>query len=133
MDMMNAGAIVGAAMDKVARVLSKMPASSGSFTVNKDNVLAAAKIIDAQALSLETTLSDKAVDLRVAAPGEDDVSRRMADAWNDRLVDDEDCYEKRVQQYVDGLKKLVQQLGDTAKAYGHTDEEVAAAIGARSA
>jgi hypothetical protein len=133
MDMMSAGAIVGAAMGEVAGFLSDMPASSGSFTVNKDNVLAAAKIIDTQALSLQEALWDKAGDLRIQPPGHDDISKRVAMAWNDRLVDDEDSYEKRVQQYVDSLYGLVQQLSDTAKAYGYTDEEVAAAFGARSA
>lgn len=133
MDMTNVGTLVGEAMGKVAGFLTGMPASSGSFTVNKDNVLAAAKIIDVQALVLQQTLWEKSGDLRVVPPGKDDVSQRIARAWNDRLVDDEDSYQKRVQQYIDSLNGLVRQLTDSARAYGYTDEEIAATFGASRA
>jgi uncharacterized protein YukE len=111
-----------------------MPASSGSFTVNKDNVLAAAKIIQTQAVILRDNLDDMREVLWIKHPGEDDVSIAVAAAWNYRLVGDgDDSYFIRIQQYVDGLDKLVRQLKDTANVYGYTDDEVAAAIGARSA
>lgn len=102
--------------------------SSGTFTVNKDNVLAAARIIDTQAEVLFKQLRRTKEQLRIEPPGGDDVSTRIAPAWNDRLVDDEDSYAERIGQYVLGLRKLAVQLGDTAKAYGYSEEQIEAAF-----
>ena len=102
--------------------------TSGTFTINKDNVLAAAKIIHTLAHNLLHELKESRKDLRVAPPGDDDVSIRVAPAWNDMLVDNTDSYANRIQQYVDGLNKLAQQCGDSAKAYGYTDQEIAGAL-----
>lgn len=105
---------------------------SGTFTVNKDNVLAAAKIIESQADSLQDLWTESVGRLRIDPPGDDDVSARMSLAWNDLLVGDEDSYKNRVKEYIVGLKKLAVQLGDTAKAYGFTEEEISAAYGKSS-
>lgn len=125
--------LIDAAFSQVDKIAADVPQSSGSFTVNKDNVLAAAKIIQTQADTLGETLKEKRRDLRIPSPGDDDVSIRVAQAWNDRLVDNEDSYSMRVEQYVDSLNKLVGQLTDTAKAYGFTEDAVAAAFRGRSA
>lgn len=106
--------------------------SSGTFTVNKDNVLAAARIIESQADTLQDLWLDSVGRLRIDPPGDDDVSTRMSLAWNDLLVGDEDSYKNRVKEYILGLKKLAVQLGDTAKAYGFTEEEISAAFGKTS-
>lgn len=103
--------------------------TSGTFTVNKDNVLAAARIIENQADALQDLWSDSVHSFRIDPPGMDDVSTRMADAWNDRLIGDDDSYKNRVKDYVLGLKKLAVQLGDTAKSYGYSEEEISAAFG----
>lgn len=105
---------------------------SGTFTVNKDNVLAAAKIIESQADSLQDLWTESVGRLRIDPPGDDDVSARMSLAWNDLLVGDDDSYKNRVKEYIVGLKKLAVQLGDTAKAYGFTEEEISAAYGKSS-
>jgi hypothetical protein len=107
--------------------------SSGTFAVNKDNVLAAARIIDTQADNLFKQLRRTREQLRVDPPGGDDVSTRIAPAWNDRLVDDDDSYAERIGQYVLGLRKLAVQLGDTAKAYGYSEEQIEAAFRGQSA
>jgi hypothetical protein len=107
--------------------------TSGTFTVNRDNVLAAAKIIESQADALQDLWWDRSRELRIEPPGEDDVSTRMALAWNDILVENEDSYRNRIKDYVIGLKKLAAQLGDTAKAYGYTEEEISAAFGNKGA
>jgi hypothetical protein len=107
--------------------------ASGTFTVNSDNVLAAGRIIETQADALYDLWRDNVRDLRVEAPGSDDVSVRMAEAWNDRLVNDDDSYKNRVNDYVIGLRKLAVQLGDAAKAYGYTEDEISAAFGNRGA
>jgi hypothetical protein len=102
--------------------------SSGTFTVSKDNVLAAGRIVESQAEALRDRLKDADRELRVDPPGGDDVSIRIAPAWNDRLVDDDDSYSHRVRDYVTGLKKLAVQLADTAKSYGYSEDEIAAAF-----
>lgn len=107
--------------------------ASGTFTVNKDNVLAAGRIIESQATALYDLWKISSEDLRVVPPGTDDVSTRVAEAWNDRLVSDDDSYKNRVKDYVIGLRKLAVQLGDTAKAYGYTEDEISAAFGTKGA
>jgi hypothetical protein len=102
--------------------------TSGTFTVNQHNVLAAAHIIDAQADALLTTWKTARRDMNIVPPGSDDVSTRIAPAWNDRLVSGDDSYSRRVGDYITGLKKLAVQLGDAAKAYGYTEDEISAAF-----
>lgn len=102
--------------------------SSGTFTVTKDNVLAAAKIIDDHADNLNDLVGSIRQDLWIDPPGEDDVSVRMAAAWNDLLVGNDDSYARRIREYVAGLRKLAVQLGDTARAYGFTEGDISAAF-----
>lgn len=127
------GAAAGAALKAASEIAAQAPQAvgSGSFTVNKDNVLGAAKIIQTQSNELRETLKDSRWDLEIPPPGDDEVSTRMAAAWNDRLVNDEDSYANRIRLYVDSLDRLVQQLSDTAKAYGYSEEEIAAAYEAK--
>lgn len=102
--------------------------SSGTFTVTQHNVLAAARIIESQADALFHRLKSSQRELFIEAPGTDDVSLRVAPAWNDRLVEDDDSYAHRVAEYITSLKKLAVQLGDTAKAYGYTEDQIEAAF-----
>ena len=103
--------------------------SSGTFTVNRDNVLAAGRIIESQVDALQKRWRDSVTDLRIDAPGTDDVSVRVAEAWNDVLLANDDSYRNRVADYITGLRKLTVQLGDTAKAYGFSEDEIASAFG----
>jgi hypothetical protein len=107
--------------------------TSGTFTVNKDNVLAAAKIIQPQADALEDKLFSAGRQLTVVPPGNDDVSTKIAPAWNDLLVYNENSYANRIKQYVDGLRKLASQCADSARAYGYTEDQITAAFGSQSA
>jgi len=107
--------------------------TSGTFTVNKDNVLAAGKIIESQVDALHAKWRDGVADLRIDAPGTDDVSVRMANAWNDLLLANDDSYRNRVADYLTGLRNLTVQLADTAKAYGYSEDEISAAFGNKSA
>jgi hypothetical protein len=106
---------------------------SGTFTVDRDNVLAAARIIESQADALKDRYQNIKRDLQVEPPGNDDVSVRMAAAWNDLLIEDEDSYRNRIAEYIVGLRKLAIQLGDTARAYGFSEEEIEAAFRRTSA
>jgi hypothetical protein len=103
--------------------------SSGTFTVSSDNILAAGRIIESQATTLFELWKTRSRDLRVLPPGDDAVSERMALAWNDRLFEDDDSYRNRIRDYILGLRKLAVQLGDAAKAYGYTEDEISAAFG----
>lgn len=118
---------VESAFEKAA--LATRGITSGTFTVNRDNVLAAGRIIESQANALQEIWKGCVSDLRIKPPGNDDVSVAMAKAWNDRLVQDDDSYRNRVNDYIIGLKKLAVQLGDTAKAYGYSEDEISAAFG----
>ena len=53
-------------------------------------------------------------------------------AWNSRLVDADDSYAMRIEQYVTSLNNLVEQLRTSAKQYGFSDEEIAASLGVAS-
>jgi hypothetical protein len=122
---------INEAFRQVAKATSGL--SSGTFTVNQENVLAAARIIDTAADDLFRLLRESKRNVRIDPPGGDEVSTRMSRAWNDRLLDDEDSYAERVGEYVLGLRKLAVQLGDTAKAYGYSEEQIEAAFRAQSA
>ena len=118
---------VSAAFQQVEKLSQGI--GSGTFTVTKDNVLAAGKIIESQADALWDMWRAGARDLQVVPPGNDDVSISLAEAWNARLLNNDDSYRNRVNDYIAGLRKLVVQLGDTAKAYGYTEDQIAAAFG----
>jgi len=122
---------IGQGVDAAFKALAKANSAitSGTFTVSRDNVLAAARIVENQADALMDIWQINVQDLRIDPPGRDDVSVAMAAAWNDRLVADDDSYKNRVKDYVVGLKKLAVQLGDTAKAYGFSEAEITAAYG----
>jgi hypothetical protein len=122
---------VEAAFTKVNKATSAI--TSGTFTVTKDNVLAAGRIIESQADALQDIWRARSRALRIQPPGDDDVSTRMAKAWNDRLMDDDDSYYNRIKDYIIGLRKLAVQLGDTAKNYGYTEDEITAAFGTKGA
>ncbi|SDI61933.1 hypothetical protein SAMN05192558_106257 [Actinokineospora alba] len=121
-------AIAGAAIEAARTLMGGSPAS-GQFVVNHDNVLAAAKIIHTQAESLYELVREARFNLPIDQPGDDIVSTKVAEAWNDLLIYNDDSYATRIDEYVMGLKNLVQQLTDSAKAYGYNEEEIAAALG----
>lgn len=100
-----------------------------NITVNHDNVLQAARIIqnalDGEGQQIRTNLPN----LQVIAPGEDQISVQAAQAWNDRLVGGADSYTVRVEQYLQSLQNLVDNLITSAKQYGYSDQQIADAFG----
>jgi hypothetical protein len=107
--------------------------TSGQFTVNPGNVLAAGKIIDAQADELQDKYLPRLGGLYIDPPGHDRISDRMATAWNDLIVGNDDSYANRVRQYVESLRRLVTQIEEAAKTYGYTDDQIASALGKKRA
>ncbi len=120
------------AFQQVDQLNATMAQTSGTFTVTPDNVLAAAKIIQTQADTLRDKLDSAEDALRVVPPADDDVSTRMAPAWNDLLLDRPDSYRYRIRSYVEGLYNLASQCADSARTYGYTEEEIAAAFRSQS-
>lgn len=130
------GLVGGAAAD--AAVLSASTASSlGSemsvpqttnISVNHDNVLQAARIIqnalDDEGQQIRANLPM----LRVIAPGADQISVQAAQAWNDRLVGGADSFSVQVEQYLQSLQNLVTNLVASAKQYGYTEQQITDAL-----
>ncbi|TCO64883.1 hypothetical protein [Actinocrispum wychmicini] len=119
----------------VGTMLDAIPTTpaGATLTVNHDNVLAAAKIIQTQIEALKDIVHANRQDLIVDPAAEDLVSRDAARAWNYRLAGADDSYAARISAYVDSLNKLVAQLRDSAKTYGFKDEDIAATFGTTGA
>ncbi|GLZ37593.1 PE domain-containing protein [Actinokineospora sp. NBRC 105648] len=122
-------AIVGAAGQAADTIMRNTPASGGHFTVNHDNVLAAAKVIQTQLDTLKDRVTGALQDLAVVPPGEDIVSKRVAESWNDRLIRNPGSYQQRVNEYVQSLQNLVDQLVTSAHDYGYNEDQISAALG----
>jgi hypothetical protein len=107
---------------------TSVPQVTADITVNHENVLLAARIIqhalDGEGQQIRTNLPM----LQVIAPGEDQISVQAAQAWNDRLVGGADSYTVRVEQYLQSLQNLVDNLVASARQYGYTDEQIADAF-----
>jgi hypothetical protein len=104
--------------------------SGGQITVNHDTVLQAGKVIADQWLQLQTLTETKLPELVVHKIGDDDVSKAATKAWNEVLNSNPDSYNKRITQYVEGLKQLAEQLRTAAQQYGFTEEQITNAFGA---
>jgi hypothetical protein len=95
-----------------------------SITVNHDNVLRAAKIIqdalDGEGQQIRANLPL----LQVIAPGEDQISVQAAEAWNHRLSGNADSFSVRVEQYLGNLQQLVDNLVASARRYGYTEQQI---------
>jgi hypothetical protein len=117
--------------ETIANLLNSVPTmpASATVTVNHDNVLAAAKIIQAQIDALNDVFTMNAPNLRIDNSAEDPVSKDAARAWNHRLLGADDSYAARISEYLDSLHKVLNQLRDSAKTYGFNDQDIAASFG----
>ncbi|MEV0676770.1 hypothetical protein AB0I60_09620 [Actinosynnema sp. NPDC050436] len=124
---------VFAAEKRLNDTLANSPGAGQKFTVTKETVLQAGHVIDGQLAALQKAYHHAYNDLRVQLRGGDTVNSDIAAAWNDRLVESEGSYAQRILEYMDSLRGLVSQLRATAVQYGHTEEEVKAAMGSARA
>jgi hypothetical protein len=122
-----------AAEKRLGQTMAAGPGSGQKFEVSKETVLQAGTVINDQIDALRKSYRVAQRDLRVPPEGLDDLNREIAEAWNDRLVERDDSYAPRVEEYIDSLMGLVEQLRGAAKQYGHTEEDVEAAMGAAGA
>jgi hypothetical protein len=114
---------------EVLKAVPTAPTSSATLKVNHDNVLAAAKVIQTQIDTLKDTIRFHRPALLVEPAADDPVSQDAAVAWNFRLVGAEDSYAARINDYVDSLVNLINQLKDSAKTYGFSDQDIAGTFG----
>lgn len=113
--------------------LANSPGPGAKFQVNKDTVLQAAKVIQTQMETLDSAYNGAARQLRIVVDGLDEINADVADAWNDRLIDHDESYGRRIEDYLLSLSKLVEQLRGAATQYGFTEEEINTALGAAGA
>ncbi|MDI2028539.1 hypothetical protein QFW96_07945 [Saccharopolyspora sp. TS4A08] len=103
-------------------------AAAQTITVNEDNVLEVRKTILSAAEDARERLYGLAASLQVTPPGDDEVSKHAATTWTAYLLGNQDSHFNRLMQYVDNVEKLGEQLGEAAKQYGYTDEEISASF-----
>lgn len=101
-----------------------------TIEVNRDTVLRAAQIIQGVLNEQGAAITQTLPELRVRPAAEDAVSRQAAQAWNARLVDGPESYAAQVGAYLDGLSQLVANLLGTARQYGYSEDQIAAAMNA---
>lgn len=110
-------------------LVPEAPRGTATMKVNHDNVLAAAKIIQAQIDALLDSVRVHGPSLLVEPTADDPVSVDAASAWNFRLVGADDSYAARIAEYLQSLNLLVTQLKDSAKTYGFNEQDIAAVFG----
>jgi ribosomal protein L10 len=108
--------------------LSSVPQTAASITVNQDNVLQAAQIINDVLNNEGRNIQQNLARLAVAPPAQDVVSVQAAQQWNARLVTDPDSYANRVNQYLQSLQQVADNLRATALNYGYTEQQIADAF-----
>lgn len=99
-----------------------------NISVNHDNVLQAASIIQNALDNEGQQIRSNLPMLRVIAPGRDQISVQAAQAWNDRLVGGADSFSVQVEQYLQSLQNLVNNLVASAKQYGYTEQQITDAL-----
>jgi len=99
-----------------------------TITVTPDNVLQARRAILAAAEEARDALVRKQPDLMVRPAAQDQVSTAASTMWTRKLLSEQDSHYNRLMSYVLEVEKLGHQLGETAKQYGFTDDEIAASF-----
>jgi hypothetical protein len=107
--------------------LSMVPQAQ-NITVNRDNVLQAAKIIQDLLFNEGKHIVSLFDRLEIIPPGEDPVSIQAARAWTAKLRTNDDSYQNRVEEYLQSLATLVANLKAAALQYGYTDQQIADAF-----
>ena len=101
------------------------------IVVEPEQILSVAKVVVEQADALSSALLQHGSLMRVGPPSNNAISKAVAVAWNDAIVDGEESYLGRIQEYLMGLRQLQMQLRAAAERYQLDDEETAAVFGER--
>jgi hypothetical protein len=102
-------------------------AGSGiKLRVDQHNVMQAARMVMEESTRFRAKVNARLGGLQVDPVGGDPVSMEAALVLNTKFWDSADSYYARCLDYADMLEKLAHQLGEAAKTYGHTEEQVEA-------
>lgn len=94
------------------------------LTVDQDNVLQAARIVKAEAEYFRGRVQYWLGRMDVEPMGDDPVSKEVARVLTLKLATSEDSYVARCTQYADMLDALADQLAESARTYGFTEDQV---------
>lgn len=98
-------------------------ASEGvKITVDQDNILEAARIIESEATHFERQVLARLDAMTVKHMGGDPVSVEVARVLTAKLVSNKDSYVNRCLQYATMLHTLARSLTESARTYGITEE-----------
>jgi hypothetical protein len=94
------------------------------LSVTPQNVLGVRAVVLQEAQDLQDRLQAERERVMLSPLGADPISKDMSVAFNEVTVQ----LLTRANEHVVSLFKLGEELGTTARAYGHTDAEIAAAF-----
>lgn len=101
-------------------------AAGYGFTVNKDNVLQMQAALLGEGRDLQLFLQNEERNLILRPLGRDPVSRDAAPAFQGKISTNPDSLYKRSLEYAQKLIDAADALSETAKIYGHTEDEIKA-------
>ncbi|WP_031466891.1 hypothetical protein [Sciscionella sediminilitoris] len=104
------------------------PSGMRDIQVDKDNVLQVAEVVQEVLDTEGRKVRELLGEIGILAPGDDLVSKGMAEAWDKRLRTNPDSHVNRIQGYLDSLARLVDRLAEAARSYGFNEEEIAGAL-----
>ncbi|HEX2299901.1 MAG TPA: hypothetical protein VHH34_15550 [Pseudonocardiaceae bacterium] len=103
-------------------------ATGAAFVVSPDEVLAKHAALLTEADEFQAFLDHIQDRLFMQPCGDDPVSHDVARVVTHRLVEAEGSYFNVCQQWVNNLYQTAEALAETARGYGFTDEDIAAAL-----
>lgn len=103
-------------------------AAGPAVVVSRDEILAKRADLLTEADEFQTFLDRIQHRLVMQPCGDDPVSHDVARAVTHRLVETEDSYFSVCQRWVNNLYQTAEELTETARRYGFTDEDIAAAL-----
>jgi hypothetical protein len=116
-----------------AQLTSAVPTAPGVADVKVDpsKLLDVARIVEEQVNALQDKLRLRLGELHIDTPSSDTISTASVDSWNELISDGEQSYAKRVRDYINGLRTLVEQLRTASERYAVSDADKAAQFGDR--
>jgi len=95
-----------------------------NLRVDQHNVMQAARIVMDEAERFRATVQARRLGLTVSPGGGDPVSKEAAEVLNAKFWGSSDSYYQRCLDYANMLEKLARQLGEAARTYGITEDEI---------
>ncbi|GGN05423.1 hypothetical protein GCM10011609_50820 [Lentzea pudingi] len=120
----SAMAVAGSVVDRISAGLG---GGTQKFHVEKDTVLQAGKVVHDQWMLLRKEYASLAPKLRIATT-DGEVTSDIVNAWNDRLLFNEESYANRILAYLKVLESLSDQLKTSAEQYGLSEEAIKASF-----